>query len=123
MKPNPLSSLNILILPAGIGSSGCSIFQFRADGRCPQQRGTEFAKPSRAAFARLLLPSPCGCVWLGFWPYLIKEGKMPDLKHITIAVISITARNGGNGVITLRFTNPCDDADFYLHMPIQNLNK
>jgi hypothetical protein len=48
---------------------------------------------------------------------------MPDLKHITIAVISIAAREGGNGVITLRFTNPCDDADFYLHMPVRNLNK
>jgi hypothetical protein len=48
---------------------------------------------------------------------------MPDLKPITIAVISIAAREGGNGVITVRFTNPCDDADFYLHIPVQNLKK
>jgi hypothetical protein len=48
---------------------------------------------------------------------------MADLKEITIAVTSIEAGKGGNGIVMVRFTNPFDDADFYLRVPVQNLDK
>jgi hypothetical protein len=51
------------------------------------------------------------------------RGQMPDLKDITISVTSIEAGKGGNGIVMVRFTNPFEDADFFLRVPVQNLDK
>jgi hypothetical protein len=57
---------------------------------------------------------------LTFW--LREVAKMPDLKPIMVAVTSVEAREGGGGTVMVRFTNPYADADFYIRVPVKNLN-
>ncbi len=47
---------------------------------------------------------------------------MADLKPIMVVATSVEAGKGGNGVVMVRFTNPYDDVDFYIRVPVKNLN-
>jgi hypothetical protein len=47
---------------------------------------------------------------------------MADLKPIIVVVTSIEAGKGGEGIVTVRFTNPYDDIGFHMRVPVKNLN-
>jgi hypothetical protein len=48
---------------------------------------------------------------------------MPDLKPIKIVATSVEAGKDGHGSVIVRFTNPFADADFYIRVPVKNLNR
>ena len=47
---------------------------------------------------------------------------MADLKPIMLVVTSVEAEKGGNGFVMVRFTNPYSDTDYYMRVPVKNLN-
>src|SRR5450631_3279202 len=72
MKPNPLSSLNILILPAGIGSSGCSIFSLEPMDTVHNSEGRNLPSPhgrlSHADAPGLWYPRHMrSAIWMGIF--------------------------------------------------------
>lgn len=47
---------------------------------------------------------------------------MPDLPEVEVVVSSIEAGENGAGVAIVRFTNPFAESDFYIRVPVKNLN-
>jgi hypothetical protein len=48
---------------------------------------------------------------------------MADLKPIIVAVMSVEAGEAGKGNVLVRITNPYADTDFYMRVPVTNLNE
>ena len=47
---------------------------------------------------------------------------MADLKPTRLVVTSVEAGQGGNGFVMVRFANPYSDTDYYMRVPVKNLN-
>jgi hypothetical protein len=52
-----------------------------------------------------------------------KGRNMADLKPTMLVVTSIEAGKGGNGSVMVRFANPYSDTDYYMRVPVKNLNE